>query len=132
MERFMLYDYQFPKMLFRQSSWLLLTGPARAALTQGLISTLALASTAADAKSQGASPAKMPQDAVTTEEPEVGLAPKTVDVPKPEPEAETVEELGPEVEPEAETVEEPGPEVEPEAETVDQLDGIGCSLIDDL
>lgn len=119
----MLYDYQFPKMLFRQSSWLLLTGPARAALTQGLISTLALASTAADAKSQGASPAKMPQDAVTTEEPEAGLAPKTVDVPKPEPEAETVEEPGPEVEPEAETVEEPEfeptekPEIEPESET---------------
>ena len=112
----MLYDYQFPKMLFRQSSWLLLTGPARAALTQGLISTLALASTAADAKSQGASPAKMPQDAATTEEPEVGLAPKTVDVPKPEPEAETVEEPWPEVEPEAETVEEP----ESETDAVEQ------------
>ena len=118
----MLYDYQFPKMLFRQSSWLLLTGPARTALTQGLISTLALASTAADAKSQGASPAKMPQDAATTEEPEVGLAPKTVDVPKPEPEAETVEEPGPEVEPEAETVEEPESETDAAEQPEDEAE----------
>ncbi len=117
----MLYNYQFPMRLLRQSSWLLMTGPARVALTQGLISTLSMATSAADANSQGARAAEKPQDATTTEEPEV--EPMTVDVPEPGLEPNEELESAEEPEPEPETAEEPRPESaeepEPEPETAE-------------
>ncbi len=108
----MLYDYQFPMRLLRQSSLFLLTEPVRAALTQGLISTLVFMASAAEANTQGARAAEKPQDTATTEGAEV--EPEAVDVLEPEPE--------PEAEPEAGAEPEPEPEPEPEAEAEPEAD----------
>ena len=89
----MLYDYLYPMGMLRQSTWFPWTGPAYAALAQGLISAFVLAAYATGTNPQGVWAGKVSQVA---EEPEPGVEPEVDKEPEAEPKPEVAEEPEPE------------------------------------
>lgn len=111
-----MYDYLYPMGLLRQSTWFPWTGPAYAALAQGLISAFVLAAYATGTNPQGVWAGKGSQVAEESE-PEV----------EPEVDKEPEAEPKPEVAEEPEVADEPEHEPEPADPTL-SFDDVNWSV----